>query len=155
MSRIDIARLRKNEGLSQRKLAEMLEIRPSFLSAIENGRSRLPEDKVEKIKTLFGTEIIEEYMYEECEENVVPPHTHLHDETDSLTQLLDKFHTLAHQRHNQPNDKVMELVTRLDKMSERNDRLSGKIDDLRDLVDQLRQENLRLKELLIKNQIQY
>ena len=35
MERIDIAKLRKEAGISQRELADKLQIRPSFLSAIE------------------------------------------------------------------------------------------------------------------------
>ena len=154
MSRIDLVRLRKTEGISQRKLADMLEIQPSFLSAIENGRSRLPEDKFEKLKTIFGLEALEECYIEESRESVVPPHTHIHEEGDTLTQLLNHFHNLAHQRDNDNESRDRMLRERLDSLSLRNDRLSNRLDDLREEIDSLRAENLKLKELLLKNGVE-
>lgn len=156
MSRLDIVSLRKTEGLSQRKLAEMLEMKPSFLSAIENGRSRLPEDKLDRLKAIFGEPSIVRFLTpEHAPETHIPPHTHLHDEGDSLTQLLNHFHDLAHQRSASTDNNLRGLSDRLNLLSDRNDRLSARLDDLRDEVDSLRAENLRLKELLIKNGIPY
>ncbi|MBD5172948.1 MAG: helix-turn-helix domain-containing protein [Bacteroidales bacterium] len=155
MSRIDIVRLRKSEGISQKKLADMLDIKPSFLSAIENGRSRMPDDKIEKLKSLFGTQTVERFLTEEREELSVPPHTHINDEGDALTQLLNHFHKLAHQKSDDGRAKERNLAERIDTLSLRNDRLSARLDDLREEVDRLRDENLRLKELLILNGIPY
>lgn len=155
MGRIDLVRFRKSEGVSQRKLAEMLDIKPSFLSAIENGRSRLPEDKVEKLYSIYGKEALEDFHIENSQEQVVPPHTHIHDEGDSLTQLLNHFHNLAHRRSGEHSNKEKELSERIESLTTRNDRLSNRLDDLRDEVDFLRTENLRLKELLLQHGISY
>ncbi|MBD5370232.1 MAG: helix-turn-helix domain-containing protein [Bacteroides sp.] len=155
MSRIDIVRFRKSEGISQRKLADMLDIKPSFLSAIENGRSRMPDDKVEKLRSIFGEDAICGFYVDETMETPVPPHTHLHDEGDSLTQLLTHFHDLAHQRSGHNPGKEKELAERIEALTLRNDRLSSRLDDLRDEVDALRVENLRLKELLLQHGIPY
>lgn len=155
MGRIDIVRFRKSRGFSQRKLADMLDIKPSFLSAIENGRSRLPEDKLEKLYSIYGKEVLGEFYIEESQESVVPPHTHIHDEGDSLTQLLNHFHNLAHQRSGDHSGKEKELSERIESLTVRNDRLSNRLDDLRDEVDSLRTENLRLKELLLQHGISY
>lgn len=62
MSRLDLLRLRKRIGMSQRELTEQLHVRPSFLSAIENGRSRLPEEKMEKLKEIAGDEVSSLYL---------------------------------------------------------------------------------------------
>ncbi|MDE6559589.1 MAG: helix-turn-helix domain-containing protein [Muribaculaceae bacterium] len=155
MNRIDIVRLRKEEGINQRKLADMLEIKPSFLSAIENGRSRLPEDKLDKLKSIFGAEYIEDFYIEDIHEQIVPPHIHVNDQSDSITGLLNHFHNLAHQKSHDHSGKEKELSERIDTLTRRNDRLSERLDDLRDEVDALRLENFRLKELLIKNGISY
>lgn len=155
MSRIDLVKFRKFNGLSQRKLAEILDIKPSFLSAIENGRSRLPEDKLDKLKSAFGEEILTEYYEEEPTPAVVPPHSHTHDESDSIAMLLNHFHDLAHRKSNSSMDKEKALTERIDFLNQRNDRLSSRLDDLRDEIDALRNENIRLKELLLKNGIPY
>ena len=155
MKRIDFVRLRKRAGMSQRELADLLQVRPSFLSAIENGKSRMPDEKLDKIKEIFEIESLDEYMVEEHVEQTVPPHTHAMDQNDTLAQLLNHFHDLAHQREREHSGQDADAIERIEFLSKRNDRLSERVDDLRDEVDSLREENLRLKELLLKNGIQY
>ncbi|MBD5324393.1 MAG: helix-turn-helix transcriptional regulator [Bacteroides sp.] len=155
MSRIDLTRLRKRVGMSQRELASLLQVRPSFLSAIENGRSRLPEEKLEKIKCIFEVDNLDDYLVDESADIVVPPHTHASDASDTITLLLNHFHDLAHQREKGLSHQDNESAERIDFLTRRNDRLSERVDNLRDEVDNLRKENLRLKELLMKNGVEY
>ncbi|MDE5791434.1 MAG: helix-turn-helix domain-containing protein [Muribaculaceae bacterium] len=155
MKRIDFVRLRKRAGISQRELADLLQVRPSFISAIENGKSRMPDEKLDKIKEIFELDDLDDYMVEEYSEPAVPPHTHPMDQKDTLAQLLNHFHDLAHQRERGHSDQDVAKDARIDFLTKRNDRLSERIDDLRDKVDTLREENIHLKELLLKNGIQY
>ncbi|MDE6522329.1 MAG: helix-turn-helix domain-containing protein [Muribaculaceae bacterium] len=155
MKRIDFVRLRKRAGMSQRELADLLQVRPSFLSAIENGKSRMPEEKLDKIKEIFELDSLDDYMAEEHVEQTVPPHTHTMDQNDTLAQLLNHFHDLAHQREREHSGQDADMASRIEFLMKRNDRLSDRVDDLRDEVDALREENLRLKELLLKNGIQF
>ena len=155
MKKIDFVRLRKRAGMSQRELADLLQVRPSFLSAIENGKSRMPEEKLDKIKEIFELDSLDDYMVEEHSEQTVPPHTHVMDQNDTLAQLLNHFHDLAHQREREHSGLDADTTARIEFLTKRNDRLSERVDDLRDEVDSLREENLRLKELLIKSGIEY
>ncbi len=155
MKRIDFVRLRKRAGVSQRELADLLQVRPSFLSAIENGKSRMPEEKLDKIKEIFELDSLDDYMIEDHADKIVPPHSHPIDQTDALTQLLNHFHDLAHQKEREHSSLDADSMARIEFLSKRNDRLSDRIDNLRDEVDALRQENLKLKELLLQNGIQY
>ncbi len=141
--------------MSQRELAEKLQVRPSFLSAIENGRSRLPEEKLERIMEIFEVESLDDYVIDDTQEPVVPPHTHALDQSDTLTQLLNHFHELAHQREKGHTAPDADAAVRIDFLTRRNDRLSERVDELRDEVDELRAENLKLKELLLRNGISY
>ena len=155
MKRIDFVRLRKRPGMSQRELADRLQVRPSFLSAIENGKSRMPDEKLDKIKDIFELDSLDDYMVDEYAEQIVPPHTHAMDQNDTLTQLLNHFHDLAHQREREHSGQDADAVERIEFLTKRNDRLSERVDNLRDEIDALRKENLHLKELLLKNGIQY
>ncbi len=153
MRKIDFVKLRKRAGMSQRQLAELLQVRPSFLSAIENGRSRMPDEKLEKLKDIFELDNLEAYMVEDS--NDPYDHTHDSEQEDTITRLLNHFHDLAHQRNNACAGQDTDQTARIDFLTKRNDRLSDKIDDLRDEIDRLRSENLKLKELLVKNGIGY
>ncbi len=141
--------------MSQRELAELLQVRPSFLSAIENGKSRLPDEKLDRIKEIFELDSLEDYLVDELSEHQVPPHTHLFEQNDSLTLLLNHIHDLAHQKDKSHGATDSESASRIDFLTKRNDRLSERLDDLREEVDRLREENFHLKELLLKHGINY
>lgn len=157
MSRLDLVKLRKNAGLSQKELADMLSVRPSFLSAIENGRSRLPEEKLDRLKDIFHVDDFSDYMVEDKAETVpvVPPHTHIVEGDDALTALLKHIHAQAHMTDDLSKSREAELEERISCLTERNDRLSDRLDDLREQVDRLREENFHLKELLTLNGVKY
>ena len=156
MKRIDLLKLRKMVGLSQKELADRLSVQPSFLSAIENGRSRFPDEKLERLKEILGIDNFDDFLIEEnAETTVVPPHTHIMDESDSLSQLLRHIHNLAHKSDAVDRGKEKELMSRIDYLSQRNDRLSDRLDELRLKVDTLREENFRLKEIILKNNLSF
>ena len=155
MKRIDYAGLRKRAGMSQRELAALLQVRPSFLSAIENGKSRMPDEKLDKIKEIFELDSLEDYMMEDYSEQSVTHNIHPMNKNDTLAQLLNHFNDLAHQREREHSGQDAEKDARIDFLTKRNDRLSERIDALRDQVDTLREENIHLKEQLLKNGIQF
>lgn len=156
MKRIDLLKLRKSAGLSQKQLADRLAVQPSFLSAIEKGRSRFPDEKIEKLKEIFLLESLEDFMIEDAQEiTTVPPHSHTFDEGDSLSHLLRHIHNLAHKNDDMEKGRETQLLERINYLSVRNDRLSDRLDDLRDKIDKLREENFRLKDILRENRIEY
>lgn len=155
MGRLDLLKLRKAAGISQRDLAEKLSVQPSFLSAIENGKSRFPDEKLHKLKEIIGLDDLSDYFVEDAAEAAVPPHTHAPEETDAIAQLLKHIHAQAHKDEHESKAREFELEERLDFMLKRNDRMSERIDELREEVDNLRAENFRLKEILTKNGLKY
>ena len=159
MSRIDIARLRKNFGMSQSELARGLQINQSFLSAIENGRSPLPLEKEEMLMQIFGLDTLEDYVVDEVPRAVADL-----TEGDLIKQLLSRFHAQAHSADNADHHRahheridaleqqLAAMIERLDFLlrhnethSARNDALSARCDELRDEVDRLRRENAALR----------
>lgn len=155
MKKLDLLKLRKAAGLSQRELADKLAVQPSFLSAIENGRSRFPDEKMERLKEILEIGDLEDYLVEDSVEPIVPPHTHSREEADPLSQMLRHFHNLAHKADDASREREKELLDRIELLSKRNDRLSDRLDTLRESVDSLREENFRLKELLLKSKIEF
>lgn len=159
MPTIDISRLRKQHGMSQRLLAEKLNVRQSFLSAIENGRSRLPDDKLPMLMEIFGLDSLDGYMIGDSSSDVVqvPPHTHSNLESDPITRLLMHIHRQAHSDADSHSShaREVELEARVDSLVERIERLSDKIDAYRGEIDSLRDENLRLRQLLVANSISF
>ena len=144
MPRFDISRLRKENGMSQSELANLLQITQSFLSAIENGKSPLPIEKEERLCEVFGLSNLKEYILDKKFE---PMDTKVTDMTDSdlFNQLLSRFHKQAHsseheQHHHDHHQQIDELQERLDLMFSRNDALLQRNENLYQENDRLRKE---------------
>lgn len=160
MQKIDIARLRKDHGMSQCLLAEQLQIKQSFLSAIENGKSSLPSNKRQRLTEIFP-EVDLSLYYVESES--IPENDSMPDvarnEASMLTQLLNYFHAQAHKEsdkeHVAMHARVDALQQRNDSLVERNEILQEKLDMLRVEIDALKTENFRLKEILLNNGVKY
>ena len=162
MPRFDISRLRKENGMSQNELANLLQITQSFLSAIENGKSPLPVEKEERLCEIFNLSDLNEYEIGKKSENEKSI-TEMTD-SDLFNQLLSRFHKQAHSEedehhHGDHHKKIDELeqkvdilfsridalMMRNDALSADNDRLRSEIDSYRAEIDRLRAENYSLK----------
>lgn len=161
MSRFDIARLRKEKGISQGELASQLQINQSFLSAIENGRSPLPVEKEERLLEIFNLDSLDKYLVERDSDE----DRKINDMTDSdlFNQLLNRFHKQAHSldsehhhhhEHHERIDVLQKMIdglySRNDQLMERNDRLSKKNDLLREEIDAYRREIDNLREEIFR-----
>lgn len=165
MPRIDIARLRKDRGMSQSELAHLLQITQSFLSAIENGKSPLPPEKEARIMEIFGIADLSEYTIELTPAQPEAPAKSIADmsEGDLFNQLLSRFHEHAHKKdgaaeHHSHHDRIAlleerndRLMERNDSLMQRNDRLAATCDKLRAEIDSLRAEIALLKEKLLES----
>ena len=168
MARFDISRLRKENGMSQNELANLLQMTQSFLSAIENGKSPLPVEKEEKLCEIFGIEDLNGYAIDSRNPEGDRKLTEMTD-SDLFNQLLSRFHKQAHseeseQHHHDHHKKIDELEQRIDTLIKRidnlmirndslnadNDRLRAEIDKYRSEIDKLREENYTLRTRLLQ-----
>ena len=166
MARIDISRLRKENGMSQNELANLLQMTQSFLSAIENGKSPLPIDKEERIREIFGKSDLNDYILDR--KNSTDKNLMEMTDSDLINQLLSRFHKQAHSEesehhHHDHHQKIEELEQKLDSMFARNDalmlrndnlsndndRLRAEIDAYRIEIEKLRKENFELRQKLV------
>ena len=163
MARIEIARLRKDHGMSQNELAQHLQITQSFLSAIENGKSPLPTEKEARILEIFSLHDLSGYTAES--NNDKPKSIADMSEGDLIRQLLNRFYSQTQvketdARVQQCADRIAELEQRnasimahADNILQRNERLNQRNDELRLQIDQLRDEIFRLRGILADNNI--
>lgn len=167
MPRFDISRLRKENGMSQSELANLLQMTQSFLSAIENGKSPLPIEKEGKLCEVFGLSDLNEYILDSKSATDEKKLTELTD-SDLFNQLLSRFHKQAHSSENEHHhhdhhhqiddlnqkidylfDRNDALMNRNDKLSADNDRLRAEIDNYRREIEKLREENYSLRSQLL------
>lgn len=65
-----IAQLRKQKGLTQEKLSEMLDIAKNSLSNIESGRSFMSFSKIQKLIDIFEIEPFELFIFEKDKKEI-------------------------------------------------------------------------------------
>ncbi|MDE6294978.1 MAG: helix-turn-helix domain-containing protein [Muribaculaceae bacterium] len=165
MQRLDLAALRKAHNINQIELAKRLDMKQSFISAIENGKSPLPSVKLALLRELFGEEEVDKFMVE-AEDKSLRLNIENLSESDMMAQLLRMFHSHEHKEeshnHEMHHRKIDELQERISRLLERNDRLADKCMTLRERLDHMTAQNIeaqneifRLKELLLSNGIRY
>lgn len=144
--------LRKKYSMTQRELASRLEMRQSFLSAIESGRSKMPVKKMELLRSLFPeVDSPDEQVVDESVKEVAAVDGGVAGVGDAneISRLLTHFHERAHRDGAFGESHLMKrietLESRNDKLAERNDVLSAQNDSLRAEIDSLRSEIFSLR----------
>lgn len=168
--RYDVAKLRKELGLNQKELAAAIGIKQSFLSTIENGKSNMPADKLERLALLCQPRSLDDYIMEPADSSsAADHHQHSHTsqvETLALRDLLNYFHSQAHkeqdEHHAMMHRQLHSLQERNDRLTEKNDHLQQKIEDSQSKLEEVRSELqraqteiLRLKTLLLNHGLSF
>ena len=157
MARIDLPRLRKTKQMTQRQLAEALGLSQGFLSSVESGRNPFPDERVDDLQTIFPDEDFEQYpmaapqkpsqalgsFNEDSEININDPET--------LKALL----AYATKQSKEVDNIVQTNGAEAKIYQERLLRLSDELEQGRKARYELLEENLKLKDLLRRNNIDY
>lgn len=95
-----VFKARKEAGLSQQELGEIIGVKKSAVSKWENGSRRIPANKIAEINRACGSDILSVATREECNEMkmsakdiVLERMTHLNDvcnATEDATELIEK-----------------------------------------------------------------
>lgn len=133
MSRIDIAQLRKSLGISQNELAQKLQINQSFLSAIENGRSPLPQEKENRLVEIFPDIDLSAFVIDS--ERDASKNVDDLSESEMINMFLQRFHSQAHRHddnkhHLEHHQRIELLEAQNAELIRQNGKLLDRIDDL-------------------------
>ena len=150
MARLEIARLRKDHGMSQNELARELQITQSFLSAIENGKSPLPPEKEGKLLEIFNLPDLGAYISDASSGQEMAKKMSEMTDSDLFNQLLQRFHQQAHSKeevhhHHDHHERIDDLSRQVQSLFDRNERLMTRNDELAASNDRLRAENDTLR----------
>lgn len=133
---IDLKRLRKENGITQKELAQLLSCGQSFIANVENGRRDLPPVKIEILERKFGN--ICSYITNDIEENkpkTIAPKQHSQTEkmevsTDILFAGADAFSRQLIQLMNEKLIAPYSMITEKEKEIERLNREIGRLEAL-------------------------
>ncbi len=153
MAKYDIKTLRSEFGITQKELADRLNISQGFLSSVESGRNPFPDERVTDLQAIFPEVNLEEYeICTTTKRTIIGSHNNNSEVKINDSELIEKI-----------VDAVAQIPRGESSADEkRSERLSEQLDDAREESERLRKENyslqseiFRLKELLIKNGISY
>ena len=65
MRRLDLAKIRREQNVTQKRLAEITTYPQGFISQIENGKAKAPIAFVQKLQEILGIDDIEPYLIED------------------------------------------------------------------------------------------
>ena len=133
---IDLKRLRKEKGITQKELAQLLSCGQSFIANVENGRRDLPPVKIEILERKFGN--ICSYItnnIEEIKPKTIAPKQHSQTEkmevsTDILFAGADAFSRQLIQLMNEKLIAPYSMITEKEKEIERLNREIGRLEAL-------------------------
>lgn len=117
---IDLKRLRKEKGITQKELAQLLSCGQSFIANVENGRRDLPPVKIEILERKFGN--ICSYITNDTEKMKVS--------TDILFAGADAFSRQLIQLMNEKLIAPYSMITEKEKEIERLNREIGRLEAL-------------------------
>lgn len=173
MRTLDLQRIRKDFNVTQKALADMLNINQSFLSNIENGRSPLPYDKRQKILEVFNItrpeeytiEIPEPYSIKNVQRSFLGSNKFMNNssaESPSIVNEVRKMLEMYLGANSEQGNISSLLADQLDKsckrismLEARNEALYEKNDALRTRLAELHDEVLTLRRILSDNGINY
>lgn len=131
---IDLKRLRKEKGITQKELAQLLSCGQSFIANVENGRRDLPPVKIEILERKFGN--ICSYITNDIDKpKTIAPKQHSQTEkmevsTDILFAGADAFSRQLIQLMNEKLIAPYSMITEKEKEIERLNREIGRLEAL-------------------------
>ncbi len=164
MARYDLKRLRTDQKITQKELADRLKVTQGFLSSVEKWRNPFPDDRIDDLQKVFPDVDLTEYEVSEEDvprENVGSFNRHSEiDINDSklLLRLLDvigKSTTSLDDARSAESEETTDWRRRYDKLNDKYEELRAERDSLLREKYELRDEIFRLRELLMKNNIDY
>ena len=159
MARYDFQKLRKDIGITQKELADKLNISQGFLSSCENGKNLFPEDRVDDLQKLFPSVNLEDYEIKDDAFNseIGSRNSFSQVEINDPDTLNMIFSFLKERdlefRKSQDSylEEIKTLRMRYDKLNERYDNAKDEIDRLKETIIELKQKNFELSSQLKKS----
>lgn len=157
MARFDLARLRKTLKITQKELAETLNITQGFLSSVENGRNPFPDDRVDDLRKAYPQIDLSDYegMPEPKSASSIGSDNWFSQIHVNDPETFKAFMEFVSHRNNADEATAQDTAVKLTQCQERLMSLSDELEKTRKEKYNLMEENLRLKDLLRKNGIEY
>ena len=173
MLTLDLQRIRKEFGVTQKALADIININQSFLSNIENGRSPLPPDKREKILETFNITHPEEYTIDiptpynikNVQRSLIGGNKFMNNSSLESSSIISEVRKMLEMYFGSIGDtdninvilseQLEQNSKRIRALEEKNEKLYDKNDLLRERLDEMKEEVFRLRRILAENGIEY
>ncbi len=164
MARYDFQRLRKDHGITQKQLADKLNLSQGFLSSVEKMRNPFPDERVQDLISVFPDTDLSEYELSDApnSDNSVGSHNKYADIDINDPSILKQLLNIVAKVSDESEEARKDELTEAEDWRRRYDKAILDLDALRSERDKMMKENyelrveiFRLKELLMKHHIDY
>lgn len=164
MARYDFQKLRSDHNITQKELADKLKLSQGFLSSVEKWRNPFPDDRVQDLQAVFPNTDLTQY---EVDEDTLPDRSigshNKFSQIDinnpevlkKLLDIVEKCTSESDGARNAETSEAAEWRKRYDKVCAELDAVRGERDRYMKEKYELQFEIFRLKELLLRNGIEY
>lgn len=156
MARYDLKKLRAAYKITQKELADKLNITQGFLSSVEKWRNPFPDERIDDLQRVFPDADLTDYEVPEAEVQKIIGSNNSSSEFDiNDPEILKQAMVLATSAGTTLEKAREDAVRDAKYWRERYDALEEETKKLRTENADLREEVWRLKELLLENGISY
>lgn len=157
MARIDLPRLRKTKQMTQRQLAEALGLSQGFMSSVESGRNPFPDERLDDLQKIFPNEDFEQYPMAAPQKPTVAIGSFNSDSDIDINDpaTLKALLAYATKQSKEVDSIEQNNVTEAGAYQKRLMELSDELEKCRKARYDLLEENLKLKDLLRRNNIDF
>lgn len=164
MAKFNLSQLRKDVGITQKDLADILEVSQGFMSSVESGRNPFPEERIGKLIAAFPSINLDMYRMVETNANKLVTNSYnnqspvnINDKEliNSIFEQVNKATALKNKEIERMQEELVSLRKSYQGLVETSEKQRAAIDDYQQKIFALNDENMKLRMTLLENGIKF
>lgn len=164
MAKFNLSQLRKDVGITQKDLADILEVSQGFMSSVESGRNPFPEERIGKLIAAFPSINLDMYRMAETNSdksvtnsynNQSPININDKELINFIFEQVNKATAMKNKQLETMQEELVSLRKSYHGLVETSEKQRAAIDDYQQKIFALNDENMKLRMTLLENGIKF
>lgn len=164
MAKFNLSQLRKDVGITQKDLADILEVSQGFMSSVESGRNPFPDERIGKLLAAFPAIDLDMYRLDDSNEDKSVTNSYNHqspihiNDKELITAFIEQVNKTTDLKNDElvrMQEELMSLRKSYQSLVDTSEKQRAAIDDYQQKIFALNDENMRLRMALLENGIKF
>lgn len=164
MAKFNLSQLRKDVGITQKDLADILEVSQGFMSSVESGRNPFPEERIGKLIAAFPSINLDMYRMDETNANKLVTNSYNNQSPVNINdkelinfifEQVNKATAMKNKELETMQEELVSLRKSYHGLVETSEKQRAAIDDYQQKIFALNDENMKLRMTLLENGIKF